>query len=361
MNTRLQVEHPVTEMITGIDLVEWQLRVANDEPLPLSQTEISSCGHAIEVRLYAEDTDNDFLPQTGKINQCLWPTSSKAVRIDTGIEAQNEVSIYYDPMIAKLITHSSSREKAIQLMLSALANTRLTGIKHNRTFLISTLQSKAFQANQINTRFLEDNPPEKPPFDAYPLLAASIYPLLDKSDNTSPWGKKSCWQMNLPPQTQTKLLIEDEQFVLSIKKADESRFQISLNQKDYAVRAQCSNNKLTLEIEGKKHAFYVFDNGVQTDVVSHTTQYRIMRPTHTLSGSETPKGQLSAPMPGNIVAILCHEKDSVTKGQTLMIIEAMKMEHSINAPHDATIKDIFFKIGSQVNEGDELLSLEDRT
>lgn len=358
MNTRLQVEHPVTEMITGVDLVEWQLRIANQEPLPLKQTDIHAQGHAIEVRLYAEDTENQFLPQTGTVDECHWPDEDQQTRIDTGIEKGSEIGIHYDPMIAKLITHADDRTQAIQLMQHALKQTVLTGITHNRLFLLRILRDDVFQNHPISTHYLTEHPiriPEHPPIAA---IASAIFSLLAPHKQPSPWDYPSGFQMNLPNLISRHYQINDEDISVSLTRLGHQHFDVSVNQTAYTVSARRDNHSLQLKVNGRSFLCQIYQTEDITDVITDDIEVRIKHPRHVYAQGDAAKGQLTAPMPGNIVAILCKEKDKVDKGQTLMVIEAMKMEHSIHAPSTAVIKDIFFKEGAQVNEGDELLALE---
>lgn len=358
MNTRLQVEHPVTEMITGLDLVEWQLRVANQEALPLKQEDIKSQGHAIEVRLYAEDTDNQFLPQTGIVEECQWPTQNATTRIDTGIEKKSEIGIHYDPMIAKIITYGHDRTEAIETMQEALKSTVLTGITHNRLFLMQILAANSFHASPITTHYLKQHPVTRPSHPPLDTLATALFPLLETSHNPTPWENLSAFQINLPRTVKRNYQIAENDVHVLITRLEKQHFEVTVNQQTYQVHAERKAQQLNLTIDGKRYVCQVYQTKDRTDIVTDYTEGRIKHPRHSYALSDTPKGQLTAPMPGNIVAILCKEKEKVDKGQTLMVIEAMKMEHSIHAPTAAVIKDIFFKEGAQVNEGDELLALE---
>ena len=352
MNTRLQVEHPVTEMITGLDLVELQLRVAAGEPLPFTQDALRVNGHAIEARIYAEDPERDFLPSIGKLAHLRFP---EGARIDTGVAEGDEISPWYDPMIAKLIVHADTRAAALAKMASALRGTHIVGPATNVEFLLRICESKAFTGGEIDTGLIERHRAELlRPQGAVPaevLAAAALAELAHEekmaaegaarsSDPFSPWHEVDGWRLNEESHHDLVFAGGDAEHRVRVAFRDDGR-HVEIDGR--AVEA-C---KAPVVRDGRN--WHVFHDGTRWTLT--------LKDDLPDMGAEA-AGTLAAPMPGRVIKLLVKEGASVTKGQPLLILEAMKMEHTIAAPADGTVKQIHYGEGDQVLEGAELLRVE---
>ncbi len=358
MNTRLQVEHPVTEMITGFDLVEWQLAVASGKPLAVDQSAIAQNGHAVEARLYAEDPARDFLPTGGRLVHLAWP-GGEGVRVDTGIREGDSIAVEYDPMIAKLIAHGPDRVSALQGLHGAMSALRLVGPVTNQAFLANALAHPAFIAGDIDTNFITDHEADLIPL-AMPVseavIRAALAFILDErgrvsranpGDANSPWGATDGWRPNLPSRDQIVLRDGDTEITVDLLEAGNG-WQATLPQSAELVA-------VGTPAEGVE----VYRDAQTLIVVDGLRQSRL---THVVALAEADRGEgagggLTAPMPGKIVQALVASGDAVVRGQTVMILEAMKMEHAISAPADGVVSDVYFTAGDQVDEGAELLRL----
>lgn len=366
MNTRLQVEHPVTEMITGIDLVEWQLRIASGEHLPLEQKQISAKGHAIEARVCAEDPDNQFIPCTGQIGYLRSPSHEPHVRIDSGIIEGDYITPFYDSMIAKVIAWGETREQAIHRLNQALSDYHLAGIKNNINYLKTILQHPAFINGDLSTHFLQDHHIEKasPANLEKLLIAASLYLLKTNADNNanqSPWKTLKCFRMNLP--FERLLYFSDDNHNIHITKAiltnEETRLDFatssilckSVEFDNHHLTADINNEKLDVSVVHLNNTIYIFAKNYAGMIDVH-------HPGQIGHQSQEATGHLMAPMPGAITAVKVKTGQSVNVGDPIIILEAMKMEHTINAPFAGTVIDIHFEVGAMVSEGDELIVLE---
>ena len=358
MNTRLQVEHPVTEMITGYDLVEWQLLVASGLPLPVSQKEIAQNGHAVEARLYAEDPQRDFLPAGGRVVHLDWPTG-EGIRIDTGIRDGDTIAVEYDPLIAKVIAHGPDRKTALRRLHGAMCGLRLVGPVTNQAFLADALDHPAFIAGEIDTNFIADHraallPPVPPAADAT-ILAALAF-LLDErargqkpspGDANSPWQVADGWRPNLPARDRMVLRDGDDECAVDV-----------MNNGD-GWQAVLPGSADMVPAGPPPDGVRVYRDGHTLIVVDGARQHRLAHvvPLEEADRGEGAGGGLTAPMPGKVVQALVAAGDSVVRGQTVMILEAMKMEHAISAPADGIVSDVFYAAGNQVDEGAELLRL----
>ncbi len=363
MNTRLQVEHPVTEMITGLDLVTWQLKIAANEPLPLSQDNIQSHGHSIECRIYAEDPFNEFIPSIGQINFLKEP-SGVGIRIDTGVTCLSQITMYYDPMIAKLISWGSSREEALQRLQQALEHYYIGGVKTNIPFLQGICQNPNFIQAKLSTDFLTQeriqlNTPDKKiaqlmtiSFDYLNTLAHITDPLLK---DTFAWQSQVTSRWVLRYQDADELL---EALIIPINK---NQLKVHLQEQEYNIRARIDAELLTIELENQNYQATIKNNPDSLTLYNKNGQIIIERFNWNTFGShaEESKGQLTAPMPATVVAILKKIGEKVKAGDGLIVLEAMKMEHTVHAPTDGVLKEIFYSVGTQVNEGETLLSLND--
>ena len=350
MNTRLQVEHPVTEMITGQDLVEWQLRVAAGEPLPLDQAGISFDGHAIEVRLYAEDPYADFLPQTGTV--VAWRPSPD-IRVDTGIVEGQEISPFYDPMVAKVIAHGRDREEARRRLLRGLEDTTLLGLPNNRGFLIDVLRHDGFADGSATTAFIGEHFPDLtrplPSAAARALAAVLIY----RNSIQNGAQDQTGWRSAAPIVVAIDLRFDEEKCTCRITPMA-TGYQVSLdddevktleliNATDGSVRFRWDD-----VVSSANYAFEADDLHLDLAGSGHGGRFFEFTPALAAAKEREGDGRLIAPMAGRIVSVGAQPGEEVVKGQTLVILEAMKMEHEIKAPADGVVTEIGVKMGDQV-------------
>ena len=374
MNTRLQVEHPVSEMITGQDLVEWQLLVAAGEPLPCRQEDLAICGHAIEARIYAEDPAKDFFPSIGTLRHLRTPAESTNVRIDTGVRQGDEVSINYDPMIAKLIVWDTDRAGALRRLQRALAEYQVVGVTTNICFLGAVAAHPAFSAADLDTGFIERNRsglfPEAGKASDRILALASLDVLLRRdgearrfaassADPHSPWNLTRGWRLN-----------GDNHHVLTFVDGSETAtvtahyraqgFLLELPGGEVMARGQlCEGGDILADLDGTRIRATVVRQGAEHTIITSTCTHRLTLydPTAQAAEREGEGGSLTAPMPGKIIAVLTEAGAQVKRGAPLLIMEAMKMEHTITAPMDGVVAVINYGVGAVVNDGAELLSL----
>ena len=362
MNTRLQVEHPVTEMITGQDLVKWQLLVASGQPLPLTQDEIPLDGHSIEVRVYAEDPDNNFLPATGKLTYLRQPDANRHVRIDTGVVENDEVSPFYDPMIAKLIVWDESRDRAIARMRRALDDYRIAGVKTNLNFLTRLVEHPAFGRAELDTHFIEHHQAElfateqNEPTQA--LILAALYLLLKQQPTTqatSPWQSAIGWRMNENAHVSFNLTQGDHSQKVSITQQADA-FVVAVNDLSLTIKAQLNHDELVANISGHQCKVRVsqFSDTVSVFIKQQRFDFDYKTIVEVAASDES-AGSLKAPMNGTVVAVLVNAGQQVTAGQTLLVMEAMKMEYAIKAPADGLVNALFYAAGDLVKDGAELV------
>lgn len=367
MNTRLQVEHPVTEMITGLDLVEWQLRVAAGEPMPLKQDELVMRGHAIEARVYAEDPAHDFLPSIGKLAHLRFPAATEHVRIDTGVEQGDGITPFYDPMIAKLIVWDETRDLALQRMAGALRDCQIVGVANNIGFLLRLVTSPSFTEPRLDTSLIErehkwiaaaDTEPKEDIF----AIAALVVLLRERGKETeaarSPWAVDDGWRMNGglvralafthgENQTTVSVAYVGGQYRMTI---GESTFEVSGSlQGDGSLFASIGPNRVAATVIEHNGKLYVFARGERfvltfDDPLDVEAEHR---------GAES---SFRAPMPGRVVALGVKPGEKIQKNAALMVLEAMKMECTIYAPAAGSVETFHFNVGDQVNEGVQLLT-----
>ena len=332
MNTRLQVEHPVTEMVTGLDLVEWQLRVAAGEPLPRAQDEIALCGHAVEARLYAESVAGGrFLPSTGRLDHFRLPD---AVRCDAGVEQGGEITPFYDPMIAKLIAHAGSREAALAELAEACDAVEVWPVKTNAGFLARCLEAPDFIAGDMDTGFIERNlrtltRPAEPSAAALSAACEAAMVAAGEATQSSPWQALAGFRLNAAPQRAVRLFREGRPVL--------------------AEPSHGAPDRSVLITE--ERVIVVFESGEAMVFADHPPN---------AEGAEGGggDGQVRAPMPGKLTAVNVKAGQRVAKGRTLATLEAMKMEYALAAPFDGKVADIVAKAGDQVVEGAVLIALE---
>ncbi len=362
MNTRLQVEHPVTEMITGLDLVEWQLRIAANEPLPCLQSQITAHGHALECRIYAEDPRHDFLPSVGQLHFLSEPTGD-GVRIDTGVAVGSSISMHYDPMMAKLITWGETRAQARSRMLHALNHYHLGGVKTNIPFLQAILKHPRFIDNALNTDFLsqasiEIAPPN--PQRALLMAASADYLALASLENDGLRADTFAWQMHLKSHWCAHYQIQGEAFEVKVWPIHAHQVMFELKGLSTEWRIKQTGHQLCLD-DGLQRLHALVDMRHDGVMVYTESEPLLVTRSDGLPASmpaAATNRQLTAPMPGTVVAVLKQIGDSIQAGDTLMVLEAMKMEHAIHAPTDGVLVDIFYGMGAQVMEGAQLVALE---
>lgn len=369
MNTRLQVEHPVTEMITRQDLVEWQLKIACREHLPLKQEELNIDGHAIEVRIYAEDPENQFLPSTGKLLCLQTPKENSYVRIDTGFVQNDTITPYYDPMMAKLIVWGESRDSAIQRLSHVLEDYYVIGVKNNISFLKKIIQHPEFKAGHLSTHFIEKHrtdlhqsldASENSLVSAY-LTLACLYLATEPVNSLDPWNQKDAWQMNLPSQQKYTFLIDNSAYSVYLERNAE---EIKVNHPENTDKINHyyrESNQIRANINNKHYEAKIFKQTKQIHLLTKQGIFTFVHHTaeSTYEQSEHTSDELRASIPGMVVALHAKVGDHVETGQPLIVLEAMKMEHTLSAPYTGIIKEIYFLVGQQVNDGDELMLLAD--
>ena len=363
MNTRLQVEHPVTEMITGLDLVAWQLKIAANEPIPLPQEQIQANGHAIECRIYAEDPNNGFIPSIGQLHFLKEPDFT-GIRIDTGVTLGSQITKYYDPMIAKLIAWGQTREEALHRLQQALTRYFIGGVKNNIPFLQAICHHPRFVQAQLSTDFLTKEiinltSPDKD----LALLQTISFDYLNAVDNIKDPLLQATfsWQMQRASHWIWRYQGNEELIEAKITPLDKNKFKVMLKDKEQVISA--SINHGLLQIETEKQSYKALTENTNHSLTLYTAQGQItierFQWNKLNAHTTTHKGQLTAPMPATVVAILKKIGAQVKAGERLIILEAMKMEHTIHSPTDGILSDIFYAVGDQVNEGAELLSLSE--
>jgi 3-methylcrotonyl-CoA carboxylase alpha subunit len=376
MNTRLQVEHPVTEMVTGLDLVEWQLRVAAGEPLPLRQEQVQLDGHAIEARVYAEDPEKGFLPSTGRLLHLALPETSYHVRIDAGVEEGDEVTPHYDALLAKLVVWDASRERALARMRAALAQLRIVGVANNVEFLARLVASPAFASADLDTGLIEREsdflfPAARAVPEEVWLLAALAELLREKRDGgaaggarspPSPWAARDGFRLNSRAVRTLSLRLGEVAQDVAVEYAPggyalalgPGRPAVLASGEDEGhgvVRARLGERRIHAAIVAAGERRHVFFEGRAYPVVR-------VDPAHDAGLGEEAQGRLTAPMPGKVIALLAEAGATVEKGAPLLVLEAMKMEHTVKAPRAGRVAAFRFQPGDQVSEGVELVDFE---
>ncbi|HMN77256.1 MAG TPA: biotin carboxylase N-terminal domain-containing protein [Burkholderiaceae bacterium] len=379
MNTRLQVEHPVTEAISGVDLVEWQLRVASGEPLPKAQDELTIRGHTIEARICAENPDAGFMPAIGRLDVARWPAhvafrrnadaesfhDPAAVRLDAGFGEGDAISPHYDSMIAKLIVWGADRAQALARLDAALAQTHIVGLHTNVAFLRRVVGSRAFAGADLDTALIERE--HTALFEAPPLplpcvvggVVAHALAVGRARETADPWSRADAWRLHGAAQRRFEIEVGGEHHQVRLERANGTA-RITVGDARWPfTTSQLGADRHEITVDGRRWVVDVYANGEQltvfapegsgaaleVDVIAHAGE----------GGAEG--GRLTAPMPGKVIAFLAKVGDAVKLGQPLAVMEAMKMEHTITAPRDGTIEALLYAPGDQVDEGGELLSL----
>jgi 3-methylcrotonyl-CoA carboxylase alpha subunit len=370
MNTRLQVEHPVSELVSGLDLVELQLRIASGEALPFTQQDLQPHGHAVEVRLYAEDPANGFLPSTGTLRRFDIPAGEQA-RVDTGYREGDAVSVYYDPMMAKVIAWGENREQAIDRLLATLRQARIAGLRHNTAFLTHVLAHPAFRAGQLSTHFIEQNeadlfPPLPLPEKSLLLLAAMAFLQTRANSNGndahSPWQQLQGFRISRADPVKLKIRLQDTVTdVFLTAAADGYRYAIA-DSEGHAALDHAEAGKFILAVDGRRQTVAAEKAGNRLDVFLQGEHVELLQVTQSRSDNAASDDRhYNAPMNGRIVTVNVKAGDSVKAGDTLLVMEAMKMEHRIRAHHDGKVLAIDIAAGDLVSEGRTLAELETST
>lgn len=370
MNTRLQVEHPVTEAITGLDLVEWQLRVASGEALPLKQDQLQIHGHAIEARICAENPDNNFLPATGTLRVYRKPQATafqrSRVRIDDGVREGGVISPFYDSMIAKLIVHGATRDEALARLDLALAQTHIVGVATNVQFLRGILRTDSFSKAKLDTALIERE--RAVLFDQEPLglplaAAASIArTLLDESATATadPFSRRDGWQLHGVAVRPFEFEFRGEPQVAELRYLHDGAMSLSVGGTSGILEiGGFPSGEIEVQFAGRRHTLNVYEEESTAYVFAADGATRITAIDRLAHAGEVHAegGRLTAPMPGKVVSFAVKAGDKVTRGQPLAVMEAMKMEHTIAAPADGTVQELLYAPGDQVAEGAELLTL----
>jgi len=368
MNTRLQVEHPVTELVTGLDLVEWQLRVAAGEPLPLAQEQVDLTGHAIEARIYAEDPARGFLPSTGRLVHLSPPRESDHVRVDTGVEQGDEIGPHYDPMLAKLVVWDRDRPAALSRMRQALAEYRVVGVQTNVEFLSRLVATPAFSKADLDTGLIEREqallfpPPSAVPEEAW--LLAALGELLREAGaaggGPSPWSALDGWRLNGKARRKlTFRLGEATQEVgvevvpggHELEVGGRRTFVRGTPGERGALHAQLGERRVSAAVVVAGERRHVFFEG-------RAWPFALVDTLHVGGGGEEVGAGLRAPMPGRVIALVAAAGAAVEKGAPLLVLEAMKMEHTVVAPRAGVVKAFRVAAGDQVADGVELVDFE---
>ena len=362
MNTRLQVEHPVTEAITGLDLVEWQLRVAAGEPLPLSQQQLAINGHAFEARLYAEDADRGFLPATGTLAHLALPYGT--ARVDSGVRSGDTITPHYDPMIAKLIVHGPNRKAALNKLTSALGECHVAGCVTNAGFLARLARHPQFREGEVDTGLIERDidqltQPARAPFEARVIAALCAGGFASQARGSDPFDTLKGWRHFSSARQYVHLTRDGEALELELSSESDG---IAVSHEGRAVSARLAGiheHRLRVAIDGHE-----VDVGFHIDSVSVTVfmlgeTWRFDLPDHLAANDEVSDGEdlVRAPMPGRIIRVAVAAGDIVSFGDPLAVMEAMKMEQTLNAPRDGVIAEVAVGVNEQVEEGAVLITL----
>ncbi len=374
MNTRLQVEHPVTEAITGLDLVEWQLRVAAGEPLPLRQEQLAQRGHAIEARLCAENPDAGFMPSTGTLQVLRWPEhvaferSESLARVDSGIREGDAITPYYDSMIAKLIVWGQTRAQALARLDAALRDTHLMGPATNVAFLRRVVGSRAFAGADLDTALIDREhaalfeAPGLAPEIAAAAVAAQVLAAEAAVQDADPWSRRDGWRLHGGARRRLSLRLQRPAQELSVvlERLHDGATRLDLGEQGWPFSARplgpdrfdlrLGERRLTVAVHARGERYAVFCEAGSAELT------RFDPIAHAGDAAEAGAG-LAAPMPGKLVALLVAAGDAVQRGQALAVMEAMKMEHTIAAPRDGVVEALLYAVGDQVADGAALLRL----
>ncbi|MBK9360138.1 MAG: acetyl/propionyl/methylcrotonyl-CoA carboxylase subunit alpha [Rubrivivax sp.] len=372
MNTRLQVEHPVTEAVTGLDLVEWQLRIAAGERLPLAQDRVTMRGHAIEARICAENPESNFLPATGTLQVLRWPahvsfTHDEVLpRVDTGFGEGDAVSPYYDSMIAKLIVWGENRAQALARLDAALRDTHLVGLHNNVAFLRRVAATHAFATADLDTALIEreravlfGQPPLAPELAAAGVVARL---LADEraAEGADPWTRRDGWRLHGGAQRRLDLALDGQPLAVQLQRQHDGATTLQIGEQRWPLLTRVlPDGRHDVQLGDARHTLAVHADGERYSVFAARGSALVVRPDPLAHAGDHAgeAGRLTAPMPGKLIAFLAQAGDTVSRGQPLAVMEAMKMEHTITAPRDGRVLALLFAAGDPVAEGAELLTL----
>ncbi|RQO78352.1 3-methylcrotonyl-CoA carboxylase [Aquitalea sp. FJL05] len=360
MNTRLQVEHPVTEMITRQDLVAWQLQVAAGQPLPLRQDELKIHGHAIEARIYAEDPDKGFLPATGQLIHLQTPPENAQVRIDTGVTEGDSITPFYDPMIAKLIVWGENREAALQQLDAALAQYQIAGVSTNIAFLRRIVQHDSFASGLVDTGLIARHqdallpPPATPSGQQLALLAVA-----ETLHAAAPYPARAGWRLNGVLEHSLQFRQGEHVHTVGLRYLEHG-FVVTVAEQQFQVQASLHGRQLQATLNGLVLSASVVRQAQQRQLFLQGERLQLEWVDPYAATEDTVHGvtHLKAPMPGRVVTLLAKAGQTVRQGEPLLILEAMKMEHTIHAPADGVLRGFYFAAGEQVCDGDELVDFD---
>jgi 3-methylcrotonyl-CoA carboxylase alpha subunit len=378
MNTRLQVEHPVTEAITGLDLVEWQLRVAAGQPLPLRQDQLQITGHAIEARICAEQPDKNFLPATGRLDVLRWPPhvafARGPVRVDAGVGEGDAITPFYDSMVAKLIVHGDTRAQALARLDAALAATHIVGLHTNVAFLRRVVASQAFATADLDTALIEREQAvllNQPPMPLEMAAAGVVAHALAEeaaAEGNDPWSRRDGWRMHGGARRHFDIQHAGAVHAVALARphgaaagdARQATLELQIGDQRWPLHAKAlggDRHDVTLADRRLHLAVYVQGERVAVFAPEHSAVLQQIDAIAHAGEAAAEGGQLTAPMPGKVIAFLAKAGDTVTRGQALAVMEAMKMEHTLHAPRDGVVAELLYAVGDQVGEGGELLRL----
>ena len=381
MNTRLQVEHPVTEAITGLDLVEWQLRVASGEPLPLKQHELRIHGHAIEARICAENPDAQFLPATGRLEFFRTPPAATferavhsevgapnaPVRVDSGVREGDSISPHYDSMIAKLIVWGADREQALARLDAALGQTHIVGLHTNVAFLRRVVRSRSFAQADLDTALIERerealfNAPALPFEVAAAGVVAHTLAQERAQETSDPWSRRDGWRLHGAALRRFDLEIAGAHHIARLERTHAGVMVLLAAEQRWPLTVASRSADLhDVTLGGQRHALSVYASGERISIFSAdgSVALRQIDPIAHAADGAAEGGRLTAPMPGKLISFLAQPGQAVKQGQALAVMEAMKMEHTITSPRDGTVAELLYAVGDQVSEGGELLTLQ---
>ena len=372
MNTRLQVEHPVTEAITGLDLVEWQFRVAAGEPLPLKQAQLKIHGHAIEARICAENPDKQFLPATGTLQVYRQPACTRferadgGVRIDDGVRQGDAISPYYDSMVAKLIVHGDTREDALARMDMALGEFHIVGLQTNVQFLRHVVASESFAKADLDTALIQREAAvlfEQEKIGAPLAMAGAVAFTLQQEkalETADPFSRRDGWRSHGPVSRSFEFEFHGQPHKAQLTCQHDGSLQLALNGQALSLHIEPAADGLLVTLNGQRAHLQVYRLGEQVHLFSAcgATQITVIDLLAHAGVAQHEAGRLTAPMPGKVLSFAVQAGDKVSRGQALAVMEAMKMEHTIAAPADGVVAEILYAPGDQVQEGAELLRLQ---
>ena len=364
MNTRLQVEHPVTEFITGTDLVEWQIRVARGEKLPMTQDQLRIEGHAVEARLYAEDPESGFLPSTGRLRQLVFPEGRPGVRIDSGVVEGGEISIHYDPMIAKVIAHGADRQSAIDRLVGALDATIVEGVRTNRAFLARLVDHAAFRDGDVDTGFIARHaeslkPPTDIPDRVLALAALTRVGGYNPPSAQTMFERAGAWRMNLPSRRHVDLFPEGgEKRALSLTPEGAAYRIDGLDEPVTGALFWTGPQSVEADLGGELVRATIVERDGSFELRIGGRVFVIGMSAPDAEAAEGGSGRITAPMPGRVLAVFVKPGDKVEAGARLLVLEAMKMENRMTAPVSGTVAKVGVAEGDQVAEGTLLVEIE---